>query len=191
MRGQKMNHIILEGFMGSGKSAVAKALAKEMDLPLIDIDKQVESRLKMRTTEVYERFGDVFYRAMETLILDELQPLEQRAVIVLGSGLALMPQNAPYLKNLGKVYYLKVSKQLVVERLSKGEKHSWLRAGDFEEHVTRMLKEREPAYRKVADYTIKVDGKKTAEIVQEIIADDCRTDEAGDAPAVNETDSLS
>ena len=54
-----MNHIILEGFMGSGKSAVAKALAKEMNLPLIDIDKQVESRLKMRTTEVYDRFGDV------------------------------------------------------------------------------------------------------------------------------------
>jgi shikimate kinase len=81
-----------------------------------------------------------------------------------------MPQNAPYLKKLGRVYYLKVSRQLVVERLSKGEKHSWLRAGDFEEHVSRMLKEREPAYRKVADCTIIVDGKKTADIVQEIIA---------------------
>lgn len=172
-----MNHIILEGFMGSGKSAVAKALAKELDLPLIDIDKQVESRLKMRTTEVYDRFGDVYYRAMETLILDELQSVQERCVIVLGSGLALMPQNAPYLKKLGKVYYLKVSRQLVVERLSKGEKHSWLRAGDFEEHVSRMLKEREPAYRKVADCTIIVDGKKTSEIVREIIAEDNKNSE--------------
>ena len=180
-----MNHIILEGFMGSGKSAVAKALAKEMNLPLIDIDKQVESRLKMRTTEVYDRFGDVYYRAMETLILDELQSVEERSVIVLGSGLALMPQNAPYLKNLGKVYYLKVSKQLVVERLSKGEKHSWLRAGDFEEHVSRMLKEREPAYKKVADYTIKVDGKKTAEIVQEIIEEDRKAATEGEAVEEN------
>ena len=180
-----MNHIILEGFMGSGKSAVAKALAKEMNLPLIDIDKQVESRLKMRTTEVYDRFGDVYYRAMETLILDELQSVEERSVIVLGSGLALMPQNAPYLKKLGKVYYLKVSKQLVVERLSKGEKHSWLRAGDFEEHVSRMLKEREPAYKKVADYTIKVDGKKTAEIVQEIIEEDRKAATEGESVEEN------
>ena len=172
-----MNHIILEGFMGSGKSAVAKALAKELDLPLIDIDKQVESRLKMRTTEVYDRFGDVYYRAMETLILDELQSVQDRCVIVLGSGLALMPQNAPYLKKLGREYYLKVSRQLVVERLSKGEKHSWLRAGDFEEHVSRMLKEREPAYRKVADCTIIVDGKKTADIVQEIIAEENKNSE--------------
>ena len=172
-----MNHIILEGFMGSGKSAVAKALAKELDLPLIDIDKQVESRLKMRTTEVYDRFGDVYYRAMETLILDELQSVQDRCVIVLGSGLALMPQKAPYLKKLGKVYYLKVSRQLVVERLSKGEKHSWLRAGDFEEHVSRMLKEREPAYRKVADCTIVVDGKKTSEIVREILAEDNKNSE--------------
>ena len=164
-----MNHIIIEGFMGSGKSAIAKALAKELELPLIDIDKQVEARLRMRTTEVYDRFGDVYYRAMETLILNELQSTRERSVIVLGSGLALMPQNAPYLKELGRVYYLKAGRQLVIERLSKGEKHSWLRANDFEEHVTRMLKEREPAYKKVADCTIEVDGKKTAEIVREIL----------------------
>ena len=96
-----------------------------------------------------------------------------------------MPQNAPYLKKLGKVYYLKVSKQLVVERLSKGEKHSWLRAGDFEEHVSRMLKEREPAYKKVADYTIKVDGKKTTEIVQEIIEEDRKAAMEGEAVEEN------
>lgn len=164
-----MEHIILEGFMGSGKSAVAKTIAREMELPLIDIDKQVEARLKMRTTEVYERFGDAYYRAVETLILNELLSVREKSVIVLGSGLALMPQNASYLKKLGRVYYLKVSRQLVIERLSKGEKHSWLRSGDFEDHVTRMLKEREPAYRKVADFTIAVDGKKTAEIVREIL----------------------
>lgn len=160
--------------MGSGKSAVAKMLARELELPLIDIDKQIEARLKMRTTEVYDRFGDEYYRAMETLILDELQSVQEKSVIVLGSGLALMPQNALYLEALGKVYYLKASHQLLIERLSKGEKHSWLRAGDFEEHVTRMLKEREPAYMSVADYTIEVDGRKTAEIVQEIIEEESR-----------------
>jgi shikimate kinase len=48
----------------------------------------------MRTTEVYDRFGDAYYRAMETMILIELQSREERSVIVLGSGLALMPKNA-------------------------------------------------------------------------------------------------
>ena len=83
-----------------------------------------------------------------------------------------MPQNAPYLKKLGTVYFLKVGKQIVLERLSKGEKHSWLRAGDLEDKVVKMMKEREPAYKKVADVTIKVDGRSTADIVAEIIGND-------------------
>ena len=167
-----MNHIILEGFMGSGKSAVGKALSKELGLPLIDIDKRVSGKLKMPTAEVYSHYGDAYYRAMETVALAELQDETQRSIIVLGSGLALMPQNAPYLKKLGTVYYLKVGKQTVVERLSKGEKHSWLRAGDLEDKVVKMMKEREPAYKKVADVTIKVDGRSTADIVAEIIGND-------------------
>ena len=128
----------------------------------------------MTTAEVYSHYGDAYYRAMETVAQYELQDETQRSIIVLGSGLALMPQNAPYLKKLGTVYYLKVGKQTVVERLSKGEKHSWLRAGDLEDKVVKQMKEREPAYKKVADVTIKVDGKTTAEIVAEIIECDSK-----------------
>ena len=68
-----MNHIILEGFMGSGKSAVGKALSRELGLPLIDIDKRVSGKLKMTTAEVYSHYGDAYYRAMETVALAELQ----------------------------------------------------------------------------------------------------------------------
>ena len=75
-----MDNIILEGFMGSGKSAVAKALSKRLELPLVDVDKMIEAKLKMRTTEVYDRFGDAYYRAMETMILIELQSREERSV---------------------------------------------------------------------------------------------------------------
>ena len=124
----------------------------------------------MRTTEVYDRFGDSYYRAMETMILIELQSREERSVIVLGSGLALMPKNAGYLEKLGTVYYLKVKHDTVVAKLAKQEKHAWLRAGDLEERVSKMMKEREPAYRRIANVTVEVDGKTVDEICDEIIA---------------------
>ena len=46
-----MNHIILEGFMGSGTRAVGKEHSKEQARPLIDIDKRVSGKLKMTSVE--------------------------------------------------------------------------------------------------------------------------------------------
>ena len=47
-----MNHIIIEGFMGSGKSVVSTKLAKEMNLPLIDIDQKVAKNMKMTSSDI-------------------------------------------------------------------------------------------------------------------------------------------
>ena len=63
-----MNHIIIEGFMGSGKSVVGKKLAKDMGLPLIDIDDKIAKKLKMTSSDIYDRFGEPYYRAMETFM---------------------------------------------------------------------------------------------------------------------------
>ncbi len=167
-----MNHIIIEGFMGSGKSTVGKALARELQLPLINIDKRVSTKLKMKPAEIYDHYGEVYYRAMETCILADLLELHERSVVLLGSGLATMPQNEAYLKKLGKVYYLKAGKPVILERLRKGDKSSWLKSGDLTERVDKMLSEREPAYKKVADVIIATDGKTTEEIVQEILEAD-------------------
>ncbi|HUM82464.1 MAG TPA: shikimate kinase [Lachnospiraceae bacterium] len=164
-----MNHIIIEGFMGSGKSAAGKLLSKEMKLPLIDIDKVITEKMKMTSGEIYERFGEPYYRAMETYVLAGLSGQPKRSVVILGSGLVLMPQNEAYLKELGTVYFLKVKQATIVERLEQSDRHPWMKTGDLGEHVARMLKEREPAYKKAANQIIKTDGKSVEDIVKEII----------------------
>ena len=112
-----MDHLIIEGFIGSGKGAVAKSVAKQLGLPRIDIDHKVAEKLKMSSGEIYDRFGEAYYRAMETVVLDELKSTDSRAVIILGSGVAMMPQNAPYLKELGRVYYIKMKQGTLLERM--------------------------------------------------------------------------
>ena len=160
-----MNHIIIEGFMGCGKGAVAKKIAKAMNLPLIDTDKKVSEKLGMTNGEIYQRFGDVYYRAEETFVLAELLKESARSVIVLGSGLALIPGNSVYLKELGTVYYLELKKKTLAERLGKSDCHAWLGADDLEEAIGRMLRERNPAYKRVADEIIKADDLSVDEIV--------------------------
>ena len=165
-----MNHIIVEGFVGSGKGVVSRITAKKLGLKLVDLDKLVSERMKMTSAEIYSRFGEAYYRAMETLILEELTALEERAVIVLGSGVATMPQNKQYLEKLGKVFYIKLKPQQLLANLKKSsKKHEWVDGDEWEEHVQRIFKEREPYYKKTADKVIQADNKTSEQVADLII----------------------
>ncbi len=53
-----MNHIVIIGFMGSGKTRVGKRLAKDLGLPFIDVDRLIVKKMNMSVKEVFERFGE-------------------------------------------------------------------------------------------------------------------------------------
>ena len=167
-----MDNLIIEGFIGSGKGAVGRAVAKKLNLNVIDVDKQVSEKMKLTSAEIYDRFGEPYYRAMETLVLDELAAKTDRSVIVLGSGVATMPQNRPYLEQLGRVYYIKLKPADILTNMRASSKnHAWIRGEEWDEQVLRILKEREPCYREAANVTIDADKKSTDEIASEIVAD--------------------
>jgi len=167
-----MDHIIIEGFIGSGKGAVARAVGKKRKLPVVDVDRRIADRLKMTTAEIYDRFGEPYYRAMENIVLSEMTDSKKRSVIVLGSGVAMMPQNQACLKELGCVYYIKLKQQTIIDHMKKSEKHGWIRSENWDEQVCRLYKEREPAYKKTADVVISADGKTAEEIAEQIAAMD-------------------
>ena len=165
-----MKHLIIEGFIGSGKGACARMLGKELKLPVIDVDKVVSERLNMTTADIYDRFGEIFYRAEETLVLSDLVNEKKKAIIVLGSGVAMMPQNEKILEELGTVIYIEVSQATVLRKMKGNRRHDWIKSDDWDERVLKLFREREPAYRKTADLIIEADSRKTEDIVREIIA---------------------
>ncbi len=165
-----MNHVIIEGFMGSGKGAVGRKVAEMMNLPLIDTDKRIAEKLKMTPQEAYERFGEVFYRAEETFLLHELEHIRERSVMIIGSGLPTMPQNDKYLRELGTVYYLKATIPELVETIERTQKKDWMEEkADLRELVEKLLMERTARYEAVANVVIETTGKSTGEIADEII----------------------
>ena len=88
-----MNHVVIIGFMGSGKTRVGKQLSKDLGLPFVDLEKIITKRMNLSAREIFERFGEPYYRALETLALKQLIQDSERKVISLGAGLPLQEQN--------------------------------------------------------------------------------------------------
>lgn len=160
------NHIIVIGFNGSGKKRVGKRLAKDLNLPYLDVDKEIVKDMKMSVNDLYTRFGEPFYRALETKKIKDLAESDKKYVISVSAGLPIQEQNHKYLKKLGTVLYLKASVDTLTKRL---EDSSSFRGGEnLPEKIKKMLAVRGPVYEKIADVQAVTGVKPFEELVKEI-----------------------
>ncbi len=162
-----MNHIIIIGFMGSGKTRVGKRLAKDLELPFIDVDRLITKQFNMSVKEIFERFGEPFYRALETLTIKNLIEDKERKVISLGAGLPAQEQNQQYLKQLGTIIYLKGSFAVLKKRL-EGSNNPLIDGEDQEDKIKKLLKQRDPIYAKFADIQVVTGVKPFEDLIEEI-----------------------
>ena len=180
------NDIILAGFMGCGKSTVGEVLANRLGISLIDTDTYIEQKQGKTISEIFASHGEETFRDMETEALRELLSYPQQTVIALGGGLpiggnlqgeeqmrqrALLrgEKNRELLKELGRVFYLKVTPQEVFWRLRGDKTRPLLQTEAPLSRITELLGWREEWYEKCADEIIVADGKNPACIADEII----------------------
>jgi shikimate kinase len=90
-------------------------------------------------------------------------------VVATGGGLPIKEENHALLKELGRVYYLKVSPETVYERLKGDTTRPLLQGPDPRKKIEQLLAERAPLYEKCADVIIDVSGKTFEEIIEEIM----------------------
>lgn len=158
-----MKHVVLIGFMGSGKTRVGKKVAQDLDLPFVDVDKVIAKKMRMTKKEIFDHFGEPFYRALETRELKELLVAKEKKVVSVGSGLPLQEQNVKYLKELGTIIYLKGSFATIWKRIQgsyTGENQ--------EERLRRLLAQRDPIYAAYADIVAVTGVKPFESLVAEI-----------------------
>ena len=153
-----MRRIILIGYMGSGKTTVGKALAKDLSLPFYDLDWYIESRMRKTVSEIFAERGEEGFRKIEYNMLHEVAEFED-VIISCGGGTPCFFDNMDYLNQQGQVVYLKADPEVLykhlmmakVERpLIKGKSHDELLA-----FIREQLEKREPFYTK-ARYTLDV-----------------------------------
>lgn len=160
-------HILLVGFMGAGKSAAGRELARRLGRPFVDLDRRIEASAGARISEIFENLGEDGFRALETRELQALQE-EPASVVACGGGIVTRDENLELLDALGSVVYLGVGVDEALRRIGSAESRPLL-AGDARGEAERLLSARVERYREAADVAVDTDGKRVPEVVEEIV----------------------
>jgi len=161
-----MNYVMM-GYMGAGKSTVGKALSRKLKLNYIDTDEMIVKQMNLSISEIFDQYGEEYFRNLETELIKKLSEEVDNSVISLGGGLAVKEENHQYIKNAGKVVYLRVKPETVFNRL-KGDTTRPLLQGSTEEVMNKikdMISKRGPIYEKLSDVTVDVDDLNVSKIV--------------------------
>lgn len=160
--------VYLVGFMGVGKSTVAKELSGRLHLPVVDTDEAIVELEGRSIPEIFEREGEESFRRKETGML--LRMSESGAKIVsCGGGIAMREENRDIMARHGVTVLLEASPETILERV-KGDDNRPLLAGKKNvTDIAAMMEARRPAYEAAADLRIPVDGRAPAEIAEEIV----------------------
>ncbi|MBQ9302945.1 shikimate dehydrogenase [Butyrivibrio sp. Su6] len=164
------SNIVLEGFMGSGKSTVSELLSEKLMLELIDTDEVIEDTEGRTINEIFETEGEASFREMETDLLEAIDSDHWREfVISLGGGMPVKEENRELLRKIGKVVYLRAKPETIFERVKDDDKRPLLKTEDPLAKIEELLEKRASFYEDVADVIIDTDGKTPLEITKEII----------------------
>lgn len=165
---KRSDNIILIGFMGSGKSSVGKLLAKHLNYHFHDTDEMIEAREGITIRKIFSRYGEDFFRDLETTLLLSLKYALEKTVLSTGGGMPIAEMNAKILHTMGQVVYLRTSKSTILNRLSADTTRPLLKGESMKDSVEKLLSERTSIYESVADIIIDTDDKSIEEIVKEI-----------------------
>ena len=166
-----MKNIILIGFMGSGKTTIGKALEEKTDMAFVDTDELIEAYEGCKISEIFADKGEAYFRRLENETLKELLESTDNKVISTGGGIVTNQENIPLLKQLGKVFYLRIKPETVVKRLEGDKTRPLLIGEDKLVKVERLMTDRKELYEMAADKTIDTDGLSVSEIVCGILED--------------------
>ena len=164
-------NIILEGFMGSGKSTVSEILSDKLDLELIDTDEAIEEAEGRKISDIFAQDGEEAFRDMETGLVEMMVSDHMReTVISLGGGLPVREKNRELLKKVGKVVYLRTAPETVYDRLKGDDTRPLLKSEDPLARIKELQDKRGKIYEEAADIIVDTDGKTPVQVADEIIA---------------------
>ena len=161
--------IFLIGPMGSGKTAVGKALAKLCQFEFIDSDHEIESRTGVDIPMIFDKEGEAGFRSREREVIAELTQ-RPRIVLSTGGGAILAPESRALLRERGFVAYLQTSVQQQALRVREGQHRPMLHGSDdVAERLAALMAERAPLYEQTAHIMVSTDRRHVRSVAEEIM----------------------
>ena len=162
--------VCLIGFMGSGKSTVAKLLRRQTGWPTTDLDKRITDVTGLAITDIFARLGEPEFRRVETeqlaRSLAEAATEQKPTIVSLGGGTITQPQNVALLREFdATLVWLQCPIEELLHRCAQMSDRPLFRD---EESFRRLYQERLPFY-EMADF--RVDGNADPlRVVEQILA---------------------
>jgi shikimate kinase len=168
---RRMASIVLIGFMGSGKTVVGQEIARRLGRPFVDTDTLVEEAAGMRVTEIFARFGEAHFRALERDTIAKVcaSCAARDAVVATGGGAMLDPENRRRLGEIGPIVCLDADVDSILQRVGGDTARPLLRGADVRARVRALLEERERVYA-MADHRVDTSGRSVAAVADAVLA---------------------
>ncbi|MAN59681.1 MAG: shikimate kinase [Flavobacteriaceae bacterium] len=168
--------VVLIGYMGSGKSAVGKELARTLGIPFTDLDEKIIEEVGMPIPQLFEEKGEIFFRKKEGAVLQQLLQQKESAVLATGGGTPCYGNIMEILQKSDNTItvYLRGGVGTLTQRLFRHRTNRPLIAHLntpelLEDFIRKHLFERSFYYNQ-ASIVVDIDTKPVPEIVQEIYA---------------------
>lgn len=139
--------ITMIGLMGAGKSKLGRMLAKVLGIPFVDADDEIEKAAGMSISEIFDRFGEEYFRDGERRVMNRLIDSGVR-VIATGGGAVTDPDTAKAVWDHTISIWVRAEVPLLVERTSRNRNRPLLQKGDPEEILAALAAQRYPVYEK-------------------------------------------
>ncbi|MDF1665422.1 MAG: 3-dehydroquinate synthase, partial [Planctomycetota bacterium] len=164
----KDSHIVLTGFMGTGKSSLGRVLAQRWDRPFIDMDERLVQHFGMAISKVFETQGEAVFRREEARLCEDLSG-SGGAVIASGGGTMVSRSNRERFEVDHLLLNLNASPKSILARLENDKSRPLLKHPDKMAAIQELLSKRAKDYQAIP-LQIKTDGKSLDELATELEA---------------------
>ncbi len=161
-----MKNIILVGFMGTGKTAVGKALARRFKMEFVDMDDLIEEREGMKIPDIFASKGEPYFRKVEKEVAKEASA-RSSLVIAAGGGVVIDEENVKNLRSSGVMVCLTATADKIFDRIKASTRRPLLNVSDPKEKISELLAKR-AAYYTRADHRIDTSRLSVEEVVDKI-----------------------
>lgn len=140
---------------GGGKSTVGRHLARQLGIPCLDSDTEIEKRLGGESIRsFFDREGEEAFRVIESEVIAELMARDQEMVLATGGGAVLREANRAAMSNGATVFYLRSSPEELFRRLRHDTQRPLLQVRDPLKKLRELYAQRDPLYRLTAHYVL-------------------------------------
>ena len=166
-----MVRIVLTGFRGTGKTRVGELLAHMLNVPFIDTDTLIEKRAGMTIYEIFQKYGEEYFRKKECDAIASLYLTD--SVISTGGGAIMNPSNVAALRKGSVMFLLTADDRTIEQRIARTERPSLTRL-PLRDEIHELQAIRRPFYISAADFCINTsrkDANETAMVIRHIASE--------------------